>query len=290
MFRYPVSFDEIRFFIDQRTSEEDISNALRQMIKEEKVYRIDKFYSLRNNFNLIERRIKGNIHAGNLLKKAYTIAAFLYKFPYVRGIGISGSLSKNFADEKADIDFFVIAKRNRLWIARTWMHMFKKLTYLAGKQDWFCMNYYVDEDALLIEEKNMFTAMELITLLPACGNGIMGKFFDANDWAKSYYPSYEELNHSAKRITHDPWFKRFAEYLLNNKLGDKLDDYFFRLTSRRWKKKEVQQKLNAKGNRMGLKTAKHYSKPNPQFFQEKILMLYRSKLHEYDIREVVVSS
>ena len=290
MFQYPVSLDEIKFFIEQKASEEEISSALKHMIRDEKVYRIDKFYSLRNNFRLIERRIKGNIHAGNLLKKAYAIAAFLYKFPYVRGIGISGSLSKNFADEDADIDFFVITKRNRLWIARTWMHMFKKLTFLVGKQDWFCMNYYVDEDALLIEERNMFTAMELITLLPACGNGVMGKFYNVNEWAKSYYPSYEELDHTSKRVSHDPWYKRTIEWLFNNKFGNKLDDYFYGLTSRRWKQKENNFKLNAKGNRMGLRTDKHYSKPNPKYFQEKILVLYRSKLHDYNIREAVAAS
>ncbi|PWT99002.1 MAG: hypothetical protein C5B52_11340 [Bacteroidetes bacterium] len=290
MFQYPVSIDEIRFFIDQKAGEDEIADALKHMILDQRVYRIDKFYTLRNNFKLIERRIKGNIYAGNLLKKAYAIAAFLYKFPYVRGIGISGSLSKNFADEDADIDFFVITKKNRLWLARTAMHMFKKLTFLVGKQDWFCMNYYVDEDALLIEERNMFTAMELITLLPACGNGVMGRFFDVNEWARDYYPRYEELNHSSKRLTHDVWYKRMIEWLLNNKLGDSLDNYFLRLTSRRWKKKEENFKLNVKGNRMGLRTGKHYAKPNPRFFQEKILMLYQSKLNDYDITEAMAAS
>ena len=36
---------------------------------------------------------------------------------------------------------------------------------------------------------------------------------------------------------------------------------------------------------MGLKTAKHYCKPNPEFFQEKILMLYQSRLRELNTRE-----
>ena len=58
---------------------------------------------------------------------------------------MSGSLSKHFADEKSDIDFFIITSANRLWIARTCMHLFKKVSYIAGKQHWFCMNYYVDE-------------------------------------------------------------------------------------------------------------------------------------------------
>jgi hypothetical protein len=85
-------------------------------------------------------------------------------------------LSKNFADERADIDYFVVTKANRLWIARTLMHLFKKLTFLVGKQHYFCMNYFVDEEALTIQEKNLFTAVEVATLIPVCGNGSMESF------------------------------------------------------------------------------------------------------------------
>jgi hypothetical protein len=93
----------------------------------------------------------------------------LYRFPFVRGIGISGSLSKNYADEDADIDFFIITSRNHLWIARTFLHGLKKLSFLVGKQDWYCMNYFIDEEALVIAEKNIFTATEVVTLKPVCG-------------------------------------------------------------------------------------------------------------------------
>lgn len=287
MFQYPVTYEEIKFFIELRTSDFELSSMLNQMLREGQIFRLNEFYSLQNNYALAERRIKGNQHAGHLLQRAYKISEFLFLFPFVRGIGISGSLSKNFADPNADIDFFLITKSNRLWISRTFLHLFKKLTFLVKKQHWFCMNYFVDEDAMLIEEKNVFTAMELITLLPACGNGSLGKFFSANDWAREYYPNYRYRNFSANKTMHNPWYKKMIEWLFDNWLGDRLDDYFFRLTSKRWKKKEEEMRLNIKGNRMGIRTGKHFSKPNPNHFQEKILMLYYSRLREFDIGEQV---
>jgi predicted nucleotidyltransferase len=60
---------------------------------------------MQDNSLLWERRIKGNRNAEQILNTAYKISRILYQFPYVRGIGISGSLSKNFADKNADIDF-----------------------------------------------------------------------------------------------------------------------------------------------------------------------------------------
>jgi predicted nucleotidyltransferase len=126
------------------------------------------------------------------------LAQLLIKFPYVRGIGISGSLSKNFADENSDIDLFIITKKNRLWIARTLMHLFKKLTFLVNKQHYYCMNYYIDEQQLEIVEKNIYTAIEVVTLIPLQGDGAFASFYSANAWTKDYLPNKVMRISSAK--------------------------------------------------------------------------------------------
>jgi len=276
MFHYPLLKEEVHFFLDHATGLRDVESALEQLVRAHCVYRHDEFFSLSPDRSLVNRRRKGNQHAGHLLSIAYKVSALLYRFPFVRGIGISGSLSKNFADEKADIDFFIITRANRLWIARTLMHLFKKLTFLAGRQHWFCMNYYVDEEAMIIEERNVFTATELVTLMPVAGNGTLDDFFRVNAWAFDYFPN-ARLN-ARHRFNKFPWYKRMAEWLFNNRFGDALDNYLMHLTSRRWKKKEDACKLNIKGNRMGLRTGKHFSKPNPYHFQKKVLETYRRKI------------
>lgn len=280
LFNYPVSKKEIMPFLDKGISRDELTIDLARLTGTGQLFRHGEFYSLKNDPGLAEKRIRGNHHAQHLLSIANKISGFLSRFPYVRGIGISGSLSKNMADEHADIDFFIITKSNRLWIARTLMHAFKKLTFLTGHQHWFCMNYYIDEEALEIEEKNIFTATELATLLPVYGNGTMEKFFNSNEWTKAYFP-----NQVAKRTNkHAPQggIKKIMESLFNNKMGDWLDDYFMKLTTRRWNLKEEKQRLNAHGRRMGLKTGKHYSKPKAQFFQEKIITLYHTRIREIE--------
>jgi hypothetical protein len=91
-------------------------------------------YSLQNNYALVDRRRNGNRKANQLLAKANEITKLLYNFPYVRAIGIQVLYSKNFADKNADIDYFIITKANRLWIARTLMHLYKKLPFLKRKK------------------------------------------------------------------------------------------------------------------------------------------------------------
>lgn len=287
IFNYPVSLEEIRLFLDQEVRDYDLSQALNLLLKEQYIFRFDEFYSAQNDFSLVEKRLVDNHNAQPLLVTAYKVSGFLYNFPYVRGIGISGSLSKNVADKNADIDFFIITKSNRLWIARTLMHLFKKLTFLVGRQHWFCMNYFVDEDALQIEEKNIFTASELVTLLPVCGNGSVQNFFEANSWVRTYYPNQSWKTSYLKKKKSSYWVKRAVEHFLNNHFGDRLDDYLLGLTTKRWNKKEANSKRNGKGEPMGLKNGKHFSKPNPVYFQEKILKIYLAKLNGLLVKHVV---
>ena len=281
LFRYPLTANEIRRFLDQPSGETEFNDTLDELVRAKKVFHIDKFYSLSNNLSLAERRIKGNERAAALLLKAEKIAALLYKFPYTRGIAISGSLSKSFADESADIDYFIITKANRLWIARTLLHIYKKNPFLKNRKQYYCMNYFVDEADLVIEEKNIYTATELYTVIPVSGNGSVKKFFETNSWSHNYFPNQSLPYVKGDLKKHGPWFKLLAESILNNKLGDWLDNYFLKLTTRRWKKKEDERQLNAKGERMGLKTTKHCSKPNPIFFHDRFLSMYEQKLEEW---------
>lgn len=279
IFRYPLTAEEIRSFLDQPCSEIDFKAGLQDLMTAGKIFRLDEFYSLQNDLSLSERRIKGNARAGSLLKIAERVAQRLYRFPYVRAVGVSGSVSKNFADETADIDYFIITKANRLWVARTLLHLFKKIPLVKNRHRHYCMNYFVDEADLVIEEKNIYTATELFTMIPLAGNGSMKKFFEANHWSFIYFPnlSLPEIKKENKPL---PWYKQSIEWFFNSRLGDWLESYFFQLTTKRWKKKEDERRLNTKGERMGLKTGKHVSKPNPIFFHDWFISRYQTRLNE----------
>lgn len=279
IFRYPLTKNEISKFLRKRFSESIFERSLLQMLADQVIFFHDGFYSLHNNPLLVLRRKEGNLRAGKLLLKAFKIGRFLFYFPFVRAIGISGSLSKNFADEEADIDFFIITKANRLWITRTMMHLFKKLTFLTGHQHYFCMNYYIDEQALLIEDQNIFTAIEVATLLPVSGKETLDSFFEANNWCYRFIPGFNRAASSAEQPA-SPWIKRFAEWILDNKTSDLLDKWLLRVTTDRWQRKHNKGLRNKNGYAMQLITGRHFSRSNPGAFQEKILSLYEQKLIE----------
>jgi predicted nucleotidyltransferase len=277
IFDYPLTQSEIAQFSKNVYSTEEFHNSLHDLTIENWVFKFDEFYMLQEDYSLVHRRRKGNIQAKAMLKTAEKIAGFLSTFPFVKGVAVSGSLSKNFADENSDIDFFIITEKNKLWLARTFMHCFKKLAILFKKQDWFCMNYYIDEEMLQIREKNIYTATEVATLLPLRGISTFNDFFKKNSWCRDFLPNHS-LRISYVEETKNPFWKKGIEFLLRNVFGNLLDHTFMRLSAYRWSKKTAHGKLNKRGIVMSMDAGRHYAKPNPMAFQKKFMDSYEKKI------------
>jgi predicted nucleotidyltransferase len=96
-------------------------------------------------------------------KLAGIVTHVIKRFPFVRGVFVTGSLSKNSSDSSSDLDFMVITRKGRLWIARTLLMLFKKI-FLLNSYKYFCINFLLSEDNLEIEDKNVFTATEVMTV------------------------------------------------------------------------------------------------------------------------------
>ncbi len=268
LFKYPLTEEEI-FNFSKATSKEQIKLDLNELVNDNIIYKIDDFYLTENNETLIKRRLEGNKMAKNIYQKALTISRLISKFPYVEGVGISGSLSKGYYDDDADIDFFIITSPKRLWIARTFLILYKKI-FLLNSRKYFCVNYFISSNALEIEEKNIFTATELTTLLPMFGNGSFHKFYDENKWVENYLPNKTVTDGLSKlHMVKKPTTTKITEYFLDSKIGDWLDAAFLRITYKKWKIKFNH--LEERQFNVAMKSTKNISKHHPLNFQHKVI-------------------
>jgi len=129
MFEYPLKKNEIFIFLGHCNDYHEFEQALNNLLSDSAIFKIGDFYSLQNDFEIAMRRYRGNEKAILMLKKAEKAATIIAAFPFVKGVAVSGSLSKYFADDQSDIDFFIITTSNRLWIARSFLHIFKKYCF-----------------------------------------------------------------------------------------------------------------------------------------------------------------
>jgi len=277
IFKYPLTGAEIYSFLRNKYDLKEFYSVLKLLCANGTVFQFEELYALRDDRSLTTRRYEGNKKAAALIKVAGKVGDFLIRFPYVRGIAISGSLSKNYADENSDIDLFIITARNRLWIARTIMHAFKKLTFLVNRQDYFCMNYYIDEQKLEIIEKTTYTAIEIVTLIPLRGKVIFEQFCAANSWTEQYLPN-KVMDLTPAKPARNTFLKRLLEGVFNNAMGDAIDNGLMKITAGRWLKKTLAKKLNSKGKVMGMDVSKHHAKPDPRNFQDKLMKQYDHKM------------
>lgn len=246
---------------------------------EDVALKTDGFYyfsPLANANNTLKRK-EGNKMAADMMPIAVKWGKRLFQFPYVRSISLSGSLSKNYFDQHSDIDFFVVTKKNRLWICRTLLILYWKLSSSENKKK-FCTNYFVDETVLEWEEKNRFTAIELNYLVPIVNSDGANKIIAKNDWIRNYVNNKSlNINFEIKTNTHP--IKQLIEFFLNNLVGNFLENLLLRKTLERWRKKYPD--LNKEDFELQFRSRKNVCKRHTKGFQNKVILLFNEKLKTY---------
>lgn len=277
IFDYPLKSEEIfRFLGIQSIHESILDSRLSRLTEQGIIFQFGTFYSLKNNEATIARRVKGNECAEKYLALARKKALLISKFPFVRGVLASGSLSKGYMDDTSDLDFFIVTAPKRLWIARTLLVMYKRL-FLFNSHKYFCVNYFVDEDHLEIEEKNLFTATELATVIPLYGAAEFESLHRANAWIRDFFPNHRRRSSSDVPVSTLTFGKRLMEKVLGSAAGDWLEKYFQRKTLSRWKQR-YEKSYTASDFKVAFKSKTYAAKNHDKNFQRKIMDVYGDKL------------
>ena len=278
IFSYPLTAEEVFRFstCPDATFEKDFER-LQNLVRQGVVFQFGHFYQTQNDPTWAQRRLDCNHRADSLLPIARRIARFIGAFPFIKGVFVSGSLSKHCMSADSDIDFFLITESGRLWLARTLLVLFKKI-FLFNSHKYFCVNYFVDTGHLEIEEKNLFTATETVTLLPMYGREWYAAFCDANRWAWEQYPNISLRPVEGVPQESRPLLKKMFEWILNGKVGDWLDAKAMHLTVGFWRKKFGH--LDQNTFNVALKSRRYVSKHHPLHFQEKVLATFERRVDE----------
>lgn len=288
IFSHPLNSDEVYAFLPQNSiAKDEVYDKLKNYSYEEGNTFAEKegYYYIKPNEQYICIRKTKNEHARKLWKAARIVTHLIKRFPFVRAIFVTGSLSKNTTDKNSDLDFMVITAPNRLWIARNLMMIFKKI-FLFNSYKYFCVNFLLTEDHLEISDKNIFTATETATVKTTFNTALLESFINKNLWIKNYFPNYQPCD----PLLHLPGFKvnnrtsylqKVLELFFYGKIGDFIDEKFRIMTNKYFEKKyrnftkEERTKL--------LKTESSESRTHPLNMQKVILDKYNEKLKQFNI-------
>ena len=148
-------------------------------------------------------------------------------FPYIRAIAISGSTAMLNSTKSSDIDLFILTKKNRIWFTRTIISLYFQLLgqrrYGKKIADRFCLNHYLVENQEIVEDRNMYTAVEYSSLLPIVNPAKLEEFWNKNSWVETYVAGAMFETSNLFFDIQPGWFQKFLEQVLDHTLGARLN-------------------------------------------------------------------
>jgi predicted nucleotidyltransferase len=244
IFNHPLTLDEIyAFFPKADIPKRKIKRVLSNLISDTRnlLGEINGFYFISPNSGFVWNRLKREYISRKKWKIARIMTVIIKLFPFVRGVFVTGTLSKNSSDENSDIDFLIICRENRVWITRTMLRLFAKL-FLLHRNKFLCANYFLAENNLSINDRNVFTATELAHIKVMYNSDVFKKLIESNQWIEQYFPNCsaadDSLHLSGFSTSDKPLIlQQVFELFFPGKIGDAIDGYLQGLIKRRLESK-----------------------------------------------------
>ncbi|MFH1354487.1 MAG: hypothetical protein ABIH36_04385 [bacterium] len=152
----------------------------------------------------VRRRLVRHALAQYKWKKARRVIRYLAPLPFVRMIGVTGSLALWQVRPQSDFDLLLIVKRGRIWTARLFLLLVSQMMGRRRKHwegeapDKVCLNHYITDNALMMVPpvRSLYTAMLYTHLIPVMGPGVYRRWLVANGtWMRRWlmYPMAPKL-------------------------------------------------------------------------------------------------
>lgn len=200
IFNYPLKVWEIhKWLIGKKASLRQVEKAIKKLDREARVKQQGYFYFLSGRKGLAQRRLAREKHSAVLLTQARLISQLFKLIPWIKLVGISGSLAVNNAGQKDDIDLLIITASNRLWLTRIFslalLTLLNKRRKRADqKQDAagkVCINILLEDGRLAQQKRNIYVAHEVLQMKVLWQRDrVYSRYLEDNGWAFKFLPNW----------------------------------------------------------------------------------------------------
>ena len=283
IWHYPLTAKELFTFLplNSLTFDEFVQNLKTNGAGNDVLVHKEHYFVRGKSPAIVVRRSEGERHARRLWHCARGAMHVIKRFPFVRGVFVSGDLSKNATNRNSDVDFFIITEPNRLWIARTLLILFKKI-FLLNSKKFFCLNYLSTTDHLTLDEQNIFLAAEIAHLKPLFNAELFSRYLEGNKWITAFFPNFDIQQIALPKVNNRrSLIQKLFELPFTLFPADKLDTYLLHKMKCVWARRYPEFDDTTRDNIF--RCTKHESRAYVGNFQEKVLALYAQKLREFGV-------
>jgi hypothetical protein len=217
-------------FVDAEPSE--LSAAIAENHRIGRLVVESGFITLPDRERLVDLRRWTAKRSAEIWPAAHRFGRILAALPFVRMVGVTGSLAADNPRTGADVDYLLITAPGRVWLARAGAIAAVHLATRAGTT--ICPNYLLSTNALALDQTDLYTAHELLQMVPLSGPAVYQTFLGANAWATSFLP--RRARYARVPPERQPLGRALGtagETLLLGPLGEHLDRWEWRRKSAR---------------------------------------------------------
>ncbi len=206
MFEYPLTATELWKYLyhpELPAAERSLSRVIEALEQSERLRSqisvVEGFYCLKGREALIAERKRRNDRVDHQMRKAVRMVTWLRWFPWIRMIALISSLPMGNVKASSDIDLFIVAKKQYIWLTRLCAAGFLKVLRQRPdgdvSKDRFCLSFFVTEDALDLEPvsfgpDDIVFQYYVASILPIYDpDGLYSDLLKANRWLAKYLPN-----------------------------------------------------------------------------------------------------
>ena len=189
LFDYPLTIDQLHeTLLESHQSISEIlgtfaSSAALQAIIE---YRDGFFFPAGRERIVVERR-RREARSRAFLERHRRFLTLVCALPYTRLVALSGSLAHRNLERDGDLDLFIITRGRHVWSVTVAVVLLAKVMRCRPV---VCANFVVADTHLSLEQRDLFTANQVIHLRPLVGEPVFQEFLAANPFVGRFYPNY----------------------------------------------------------------------------------------------------
>lgn len=223
IFGFPLKAWEIhKWLTEKEFSLQQVEKKLIKLKNESRIMNQGDYWFLSGKKGLVKQRLEKEKVSKKHLRTAKYISHLFKIIPWIKLVGISGSLSMMGSGRKDDIDIFIITRDNRIWISRLALILLTSLTGLRRKRrekilsanGKVCINLILEESNLAQQKRNIYIGHEILQMKVLWQRDeVYSKFLHDNFWAFKYLPNWK----SGQKMVESRWRRADGKKQKKNK-------------------------------------------------------------------------